>query len=333
MLPTLRRGFTLIELLVVIAIIAVLIGLLLPAVQKARESANKATCLNNLKQIGIAIQSYHDSNNMLPPGGADNTPPWGTGTGGNFGGSWMVYILPQIEQGNLLDQWLAAGSPGMSSAAGLQPFADIKVSIFRCPSTGIAKEIINAGGTGVNVRRVSYVGIAGAASIPGWTDPTNSTGITGINSEAGVLIHKGRITLQSISDGTSNTMAVSEQSDAITTVDSSGNATRQQTWNGCGIWGWTMGGRDGTAYHHNIVTVRHPINFKNRLTSSQTSPMDATGMGENGSTLGSNNPLVSRHPGGVNALFCDGSVRFVVDSTPVDVLGRYAARNDGQTAP
>src|SRR5438094_4666674 len=96
-----RRGFTLIELLVVIAIIAILIGLLLPAVQKVREAAARAQCGNNLHQLAIAMHGYanNDSSGQLPPSGASNRPPYGNGSGWGF--SWRVWILPHIEQGNL----------------------------------------------------------------------------------------------------------------------------------------------------------------------------------------------------------------------------------------
>src|SRR5262249_3884042 len=109
------RGFTLIELLVVIAIIAVLIGLLLPAVQKGREAANSMKCQNNLKQLALAWHNYHDTNGYFPPGGFINpnwSPggPWDGDGGWQYDqGSWHVYVLPYMEQDNLYKQIAAQG--------------------------------------------------------------------------------------------------------------------------------------------------------------------------------------------------------------------------------
>src|SRR5262245_35552495 len=114
-----RRGFTLIELLVVIAIIAILIGLLLPAVQKVREAAARMSCTNNLKQIGLACHNYHDTNQVLPPARVDD------------GATWAVFILPYIEQENIHRQFdYLKPWPDQAAVAALQ----VPVKTFICPS-------------------------------------------------------------------------------------------------------------------------------------------------------------------------------------------------------
>src|SRR5262245_16866491 len=103
-----RSGFTLIELLVVIAIIAILIALLVPAVQKVREAAARAQCQNNLKQIGIALHSYHDINKRFPPSATADILPWKTPQSAgdaDWGSSWMVFILPLLEQNSIFANW------------------------------------------------------------------------------------------------------------------------------------------------------------------------------------------------------------------------------------
>src|SRR6516164_8309873 len=124
-----RRGFTLIELLVVIAIIAILIGLLLPAVQKVREAAARLQCQNNLKQLGLAAHNYHDVHKKFPP--ASTVPYAQQNDQSNndalfpFGPNWAVLILPYIEQGNLYTQANVASYPGISPVPRVVNFAGI----------------------------------------------------------------------------------------------------------------------------------------------------------------------------------------------------------------
>src|SRR2546427_4120649 len=144
-----RGGFTLIELLVVIAIIAILIGLLLPAVQKVREAANRMSCQNNLKQIALGLQNYHDSYKVFPPAVRDTIPvpllpgP-GTNTGPrdpNWGPTWVVLALPFIEQGNLYNQYNQ--SAGDQDPVNM-PAVSTPLAIFLCPSDTKAQNIRNA---------------------------------------------------------------------------------------------------------------------------------------------------------------------------------------------
>ncbi|HEY1343171.1 MAG TPA: DUF1559 domain-containing protein [Bryobacteraceae bacterium] len=193
-----RTAFTLIELLVVIAIIAILIGLLLPAVQKVRESASRVKCQNNLKQIGLACHSYHDTQQSLPPGylsampysdGANDTAPgWG----------WAAFLLPYLEQDNLFRQ-LNFAQPVQNS-----PAIQTVVKGFLCHSDvppASAFPIGDAlGGTIALAAPSSYAATCG----PDASDVADPTGL-------GVFYRNSRTRLTDISDGTSQTVMIGDR--------------------------------------------------------------------------------------------------------------------------
>jgi len=136
-------AFTLIELLVVIAIIAILIGLLLPAVQKVREAAARAQCANNLKQIGLAVHGFHDVHKYLPPAGTTDGKPLSGGPwpNGGEGTNWSVYILPHIEQGNIWNRLTFTGDAGWTdNPCGRRRHPDLSLSVRPAPGADRQRE-------------------------------------------------------------------------------------------------------------------------------------------------------------------------------------------------
>ncbi len=358
-----RKGFTLIELLVVIAIIAILIGLLLPAVQKVREAAARAKCTNNLKQIGIALHAYHDTFGFQAPATSADQAPWGPGNtnvsppnpnagAGGWGASWMVYILPQIEQGALYNQLILGGNSsnggpgtGYGNTANGAKYTGVKIPGYRCPSSPLP-ELTTSGVPGSGQLMLpTYVAIAGAANgvIP--TNIYNENRIRtpgsaagccsgGIMSGGGAMPSNQKLSFASITDGLSNTMTISEQGDFLFTL----NGTKQ-AWNAAGPHGWTIGwsstaqvtgaqtGGDNRAF--NTTTVRYAINQKRGWVDAPGN-CGTTGVCDNTSH---NAPLNSAHTGGVIGLLGDGSVRFLRDSITLQVLGQLCTRDDGVAGP
>ncbi|OWK38191.1 DUF1559 domain-containing protein [Fimbriiglobus ruber] len=184
--PRKRVGFTLIELLVVIAIIAILIGLLLPAVQKVREAAARTKCTNNLKQIGLALHAYHDSYSNFPSGF------YLSGTFQSTG--WQLQLLPNLEQAPLWNQCVAYLTLN-SGDTNSYPAAGFVMSTYICPSNP-RPTVINSGG--VNYELTSYQGCSGTSS---------NTPISG----DGMLYAGSKVRFTDVTDGTSNTIAVGER--------------------------------------------------------------------------------------------------------------------------
>ncbi len=317
-----RRGFTLIELLVVIAIIAILIGLLLPAVQKVREAAARSKCSNNLKQIGIALHAYHDTNNKLPPGCTTDLPPYGT-SGGGWGSSWKVYILPQMEQGPLFQRWVFTGNSGYTNANNMPLVNRLTIPTYRCPSSPLPDFYATAGNNGNFLMFTSYFGVAGST-----LDTTHNNAANGLASGSGTLFANSGVTLVGITDGTSNTILVGEQSDHMRDANNQPYTIAYGAITSQGPHGWTMGGNTvniGTAFTErtfNCTTTRWEINRRGLG--------DSAANGTNNNT-GRNIPFTSAHTGGANMLFADGSVSFLRDSTQLATLQRLSSRNDGVT--
>ncbi|HEY7310704.1 MAG TPA: DUF1559 domain-containing protein [Gemmataceae bacterium] len=277
-----RRGFTLIELLVVIAIIGVLIGLLLPAVQKVRESASRLKCKNNLKQIGLALHGYHDRNNGFPPGYFSNVNPDNSDAGPGWG--WAAFLLDDLEQTNLKRQIrfdLQISDPA-NTAARTMP-----LSVFVCPSEMRIGTftVVDAGGNALcDVARGNYVGM---------------NGVLGVSSDAGdnngAFLRNRAMRIADISDGLSNTLFVGER---CTSMSSS-------TWTGAVTSGV-------------VPAVRYPAPA-DQLANAEAAPALVLSHGSrdhipNNAIVFDADATASFHVSGVNFLFGDGSVHSVTNS-------------------
>ncbi|MCI0703767.1 MAG: DUF1559 domain-containing protein [Planctomycetia bacterium] len=310
-----KSAFTLIELLVVIAIIAILIGLLLPAVQKVREAAARMKCSNNLKQMGLGLHNYHDVHGMFPPGAA---PVNATSLG------WNSLILPYMEQDNiwrLLNPAAGAytgGQNGVNRRNGAH-----RIAIFLCPSYGEERSSSTIDNTpGAQLAYTThYVGNMG----PKGTNPTTGTAYAWSNcgrqggmavegmlpyhssvwSCSTLLARTSGVTMTTIPDGTSNTLMLFEV--AWTGMERAPGSLR--SWvRGC-HW------RDDCTSMKNVTNAMRTVKYNG-------------GGNWNDISMGSN------HTGGCNVCLGDGSVRFLRESVDLNrVLKPLASRKGGEVIP
>jgi prepilin-type N-terminal cleavage/methylation domain-containing protein/prepilin-type processing-associated H-X9-DG protein len=281
-----RRGFTLIELLVVIAIIAVLIALLLPAVQAAREAARRSQCVNNLKQMGLAVHNYHDALLAFPPGyltsgkfvdgETDTSPGW----------SWASMILPQLDQSPLFSSinfWLPIQAPANTTSI------VVNLSAYLCPSdqlTGPTFAVTDGfGNTVATVAPSSYACNTG-------NDASDvALGLNNDGSGNGMFFRNSLMRMASVTDGTSQTVMLQERA--------WGNC--EGTWTGAVVGGVILRGPfnpcpkggDQTYLAPALVQIHcHLLNTNSDFDGGLDDPS-------------------SFHPGGANAVFGDGSVHFL----------------------
>ena len=310
-----RHGFTLVELLVVIAIIGVLVALLLPAVQAARESARRTQCSNNVKQIGLALHNFHDTHNALPPGAIDETAPATNAVRIKFNATfptehgWAVFLLPYIEQKNLYDQytfqsdWRATGPN--------QLVRESYLSTFICPSSPIQKRQDTSSAPGFPNWKAAagdyFVinDVSTALIPPGLIDNQQAAVLDGVM----MIISDTQPSLQrfsEITDGLSNTFWITEDA---------GRPTRYRKRKNLGgrFSGAGWADRDNEGILHGFTD--------DGVSSPGPCAMNCT----------NDNEIYSFHNNGAMILMGDGSVRFLPQTTNIRIVARLITRGAGET--
>ena len=334
-----RRAFTLVELLVVIAIIGVLVALLLPAVQTARESARRSQCNNNLKQIGLSIHNFEGAYGTFPAAATQVTTDTYM-----HGPTWWIYTMPYVEQNATYNQivfprktfWL--GSTGTEALANKEIWRNARFSYMECPSSTatVARFSSSTGSGDVGYQRPFYTCILGATPHPTAMN-ANAGQFRGPVSDGGVITLARGQRMSTVTDGTSNTVMVGEQSGRMT----DGNNVPLAVGNNDGRVDNNRGFHMGTSHvgfpsgdntmdtpgncpHNNCARCYNTTTINTRGIVSKFLVFNDSG------ELRCNKPLNSLHPNGINALFADGHVAFLTENLPLATLKLLVNRDDGE---
>jgi prepilin-type N-terminal cleavage/methylation domain-containing protein len=334
-----RTAFTLVELLVVIAIIGILVALLLPAIQAAREAARRSQCSNGLKQLGLALQNYISAKKETCPGGIfqqfNSDPPTHTAGSGSYQGETMfLFLMPYMENQVLYDTW-SFTDRAKNSATDKSPAAQI-IATMLCPSDNPAEKVcyFPAAVTGANMAFPGYYAVTSYAGNHGTQNyyPTSGTddGMFYVyappGSTAGICYpplpnckrYEKGVALKRVGDGTSKTLLFGEKYNEDPVFDSISSGSRSDLllhqWS---LWGWTGGFK--MAGHVTRSGGRLPINYK--------LPTSCQGSGSYQCQDDKLQHWGSGHPGGAQFVFADSSTRFISDSISQIALAAISTRN------
>ena len=321
--PRRGRGFTLVELLVVIAIIAALIALLLPAVQSAREAARRTQCLNNLRQIGLALHGFHGARQYLPPAFATASAPgnvnWRsltTTTPGYFepGWSFFVYILPYMEQGTLHAQ-LDLAMPILHSRNDVARTEAALMPLSVCPSD-TSPRLIDVLDYGASSTATT---LSGAGTVIARAPVSSYAGVLGTTDHEengrfdGVFFRNSRVRIAQITDGTSKTVCIGERMSRMAEATWMGSITGSEVVHAEGWW-------QRLGYSHRSQNYR-PANCQTTCHIRSSAP-----------NLATNSPsgFFSPHTSGCNFLNVDASVRLIADDVDLTTFRALATRAGGE---